>query len=59
MKYFGMPMVDIINRPGANFGFGKYHHTHADNMDIIDVNTLNAVGQVVTAVIYKESNKEF
>ncbi|MEM6965273.1 MAG: M28 family peptidase [Bacteroidota bacterium] len=59
MKYFGMPMVDIINRPSENFGFGDYHHTHADNMDIIDVNTLNAVGQVVTAVVYKESNKEF
>lgn len=59
MKYFGMPMIDIINRPSENFGFGNHWHTHNDNMDIIDVNTLAAVGQVVTAAIYKESNKEF
>lgn len=59
MKYFRMPMVDIISMPSSNFGFGSYHHTHADNMDIIDAKTLEAVGQVVTAVIYKQSNKEF
>ncbi|HFC00310.1 MAG TPA: M28 family peptidase [Phaeodactylibacter sp.] len=58
MKYFGMPMVDIINRPSENFGFGKHWHTHADNMDIIDAETLAAVGQVVTAIVFKESNKE-
>jgi len=59
MKHFKKPMVDIINRPSENFGFGEYWHTHNDNMDIIDENVLEAVGQVVTAVIYKESNKEF
>ncbi len=59
MKNFRMPMVDIISLPAENFGFGAYHHTHADNMEVIDVKTLEAVGQVITAVIYKESNKEF
>lgn len=59
MKYFGMPMVDIINRPSDEFGFGKHWHTHGDNMEVIDANVLGAVGQVVTAVIYKESNMEF
>ena len=59
MKNFGMPMVDIINMPSENFGFGAHWHTHGDNMEVIDVKTLEAVGQVVTAVIYKESNKEF
>lgn len=58
-KYFGMPMIDIINMPSKDFGFGPHHHTHDDNMDVIDVKTLEAVGQVVTAVIYKQSNKEF
>jgi Zn-dependent M28 family amino/carboxypeptidase len=59
MKNFRMPMTDIISMPAENFGFGSYHHTHADNMEVIDVKTLEAVGQVITAVIYKQSNKEF
>jgi len=59
MKDFRMPMVDIINMPSENFGFGPHWHTHGDNMEVIDAKTLEAVGQVVTAVVYKESNKEF
>ena len=53
-----IPMVDIINlKPDQNFG--DYHHTHSDNLDIIDKSTLGAVGQVVLAVVYQESNKTF
>ena len=48
----GLPMIDIINYKN---GFGHYHHTQSDNMEIIDRNTLRAVGQVVLAVLYKES----
>jgi glutaminyl-peptide cyclotransferase len=59
MKNFRMPMVDIINMPSENFGFGAHWHTHGDNMEVIDAKTLEAVGQVVTAVIYRESNKDF
>ena len=59
MKDFKMPMIDIINMPSENFGFGSHWHTHGDNMEVIDIKTLEAVGQVVTAVVYKESNKEF
>ena len=59
MRDFKLPMVDIINCSSENFSFGKHHHTHEDNMDIIDESVLGAVGQVVTAVIFKESNKEF
>ncbi|MEM9547434.1 MAG: M28 family peptidase [Bacteroidota bacterium] len=56
-----IPMIDIINMSRANgrTGFGHYHHTHLDNMDIIDKNTLKAVGKVVTAVIYNFSNGTF
>lgn len=56
-----IPMIDIINRPvgETDHGFGHYHHTHADNIDIIDPNTLKAVGKVVTAVIYNESMGRF
>jgi Zn-dependent M28 family amino/carboxypeptidase len=61
MNEAGIPSVDIINYPGVREedGFGHYHHTHDDNMDNIDKNTLRIVGQVVTAVIYKESGNSF
>jgi aminopeptidase-like protein len=50
-----IPMIDIINIQ-EDGNFGDYHHTHADNMDIIDKQTLEAVGQVILATIYRESN---
>ncbi len=55
------PMVDIINTgKGDRVGhFGPHHHTHMDNMDIIDKNTLTAVGKTVTAVLYNFSNGTF
>jgi hypothetical protein len=34
--------------------FGFYHHTVFDNMDIIDPETLKAVGQTVLTVLYNE-----
>ena len=50
-----IPCVDIINYdPRADTGFGDFWHTHADNMDVIDPATLNAVGQTVAAVVYNE-----
>ena len=57
MNLAGIPSVDIINYPSETFG--HYHHTHDDNMDNIDPNTLRIVGQVVTAVLYKESEGSF
>lgn len=53
-----IPMINILNLK-ANQDFGDYHHTHSDNIEIIDKNTLQAVGQVVLAVVYQESNKAF
>ncbi|MFN3529330.1 MAG: M28 family peptidase [Bacteroidia bacterium] len=51
----GIPMIDIIEYdPNTETGFGKYWHTHDDNMDVIDRNTLKAVGQTVLWVIYQE-----
>ena len=53
-------MVDIINMsPKDRTSFGFYHHTHDDNIDIISKRTLQVVGQVVTAVLYNESNGKF
>lgn len=34
--------------------YGHFHHTHKDTMDIIDRKTLQAVGHVVSTVIYNE-----
>jgi len=56
-----IPMIDIINmsRTEHRNGFDHYHHTHKDNLDIIDKSTLRAVGKVVTAVTYNFSNGKF
>jgi len=52
----GIPMVDIINRPmKTRSGFGHYHHTHKDDISIIDKNILGSVGQLVTLVIYRDA----
>ena len=50
---FNIPAIDIINSvPGSKSGFVPHWHTHADNMDVIDRNTLRAVGQTLVGVIY-------
>ena len=56
----GIPMIDIINKPPqSEEGFGPHWHTHDDNLSVIDRNVLGTVGQVVTAVIFRESNGKF
>lgn len=50
----GIPCIDIIEYNQAKSGFGDYHHTHKDNMSVIDRNTLKAVGQTLLEVIYSE-----
>ncbi len=52
----GIPTIDIIhfdtNTPS---GFPEHWHTHRDNMNAIDRNTLKAVGQTLLEVIYTEN----
>jgi hypothetical protein len=51
----GIPCVDIIHyADGA--GFYMNWHTQLDNLNNIDRNTLNAVGQTVLETIYREKN---
>lgn len=55
-KIANIPMIDIVDfdpKNPASF-FPKYHHTHDDNIDLINKKTLAAVGQVVLQVIYNE-----
>ncbi len=49
-------MIDIIDIRPANggFDFGSYHHTHQDNLSIIDKSTLKVVGQTLLQVLYRE-----
>jgi glutaminyl-peptide cyclotransferase len=49
-----IPMLDIISMPNdGRHPFGDHHHKHSDNMDVIDRETLKAVGQVMAAVIWR------
>lgn len=54
-EILNIPCIDIIQHDEhSHTGFGYYWHTHMDNMDAIDKNTLKAVGQTVANVIYNE-----
>lgn len=49
------PSINIIDTSDdTSHGFGNYWHTLSDNMDIIDKNTLKAVGQTVLEVLFTE-----
>ena len=52
----GIPSANIVDyrmniRP---MGYGFFHHTHADNMEIIDRKVLEEVGTTVLSVVYSE-----
>ena len=50
-----IPMVNIVDHwPGRHPLFKAYHHTHQDNMQLIDLPTLQAVGETLLHVIYAE-----
>lgn len=49
-----IPMIDLVHYDQANGYFGSFHHTRADNMTLISTQTLKAVGQTLTTVVYEE-----
>jgi len=49
-----IPMVNILHWEPELGYFGDWHHSQRDNMDLIDRNTLKAVGQTVLHVVYYE-----
>ncbi len=51
----GIPTIDIIHVDQSlpNM-FGKFWHTHDDTMELIDTNTLKAVGITVLFTLYQE-----
>jgi glutaminyl-peptide cyclotransferase len=53
-----IPMIDLIPFDMAKNGyFGDYWHTPEDNMNVIDKNTLKAVGQTVLQTLYQEKQE--
>jgi Zn-dependent M28 family amino/carboxypeptidase len=49
----GIPTIDIVEfSPSGNFN--KHWHTHQDNMNNIDKETIKAVGQTLLEVVYNE-----
>ncbi len=55
----GLPTIDIINLQPGQKTFGPHWHTQGDNLSVIDKKVLQAVGQTVTAVIYRSYNGTF
>lgn len=51
----GIPIINIINhtkKVNGSVQFAPYWHTQNDNLEIIDRKTLDAVGEVLTELIY-------
>lgn len=57
MRGTNIPTVDIIGMPKTPPMFGDHHHTHFDNLSIIDHEVLKKVGQVAATVIYRTAAK--
>jgi hypothetical protein len=55
-RYAKIPTIDIVDYdPTAEDSyFPFYHHTHGDNLSLIDKKTLKAVGQTLLSVLYHE-----
>ena len=54
-KLAHIPTIDIIEHDNQTLsGFNKHWHTHGDNMDNINKETLKAVGQTIMEVVYNE-----
>lgn len=52
-----IPTIDIIHYGNGPKGFGSTWHTHDDNMEVISRETLKAVGETVSYVVYEEVEK--
>lgn len=52
-----IPAIDIVHYSPLTGDYGRFHHRHSDNMDIIHRGTLEAVGNVLLQVIYMEGRE--
>jgi len=53
-KVARIPTIDIVHFDPEYGYFGNYHHTHRDNLSLIDKNILEAVGKTLLYVVYYE-----
>ena len=52
-----IPTIDIISLSDTTTsGFAAHWHTHSDSMDLIDRNTLKAVGQTLLQVLFETAS---
>jgi len=49
-----IPMIDIVHYDEANGYFGETHHSHKDNISVIDKMVLLGVGETLLYVLYHE-----
>ncbi len=49
-----IPMINIVHYDPEQGYFGDYHHTRKDNLELIDPDMLEIVGNTVMHVIYNE-----
>lgn len=49
-----IPMIDIVHYDPVHGYFGDYHHSHKDNLELIDKEILGTVAQVLVQVLYNE-----
>ena len=51
-----IPMINIVDHDesSTSYYFPSYHHTHQDNLDLIDKQTLQAVGETLLYSLYHE-----
>lgn len=52
----GIPSANIVHYhlETRMMGYFQHHHTHGDNLDAIDPEVLEKVGNVLTQVVYAE-----
>jgi len=55
-QFLNIPTIDIVSYDPERHVYKPWHHTHSDNMDIIDPATLKMAGQVVLEVVFEEVN---
>jgi len=55
-QFAGIPSANIVHyrMRVLPMGYGPHHHTHADNLSIIEPATLEAVGEVVMHVVWND-----
>lgn len=54
-QFANIKCIDIVHYEIDKRNYPYYHHTHGDNINVIDKNTLKMVGQVVLETLFSET----